>query len=149
MRLLKPTGENSVFRNAGQNAVGADYGSILRARENKDTHQHHEPMKKQFQAGRPDQVHGNAADEVGEIIRPNLIGNNHHGKERDQGSEQQAVNENDEPSLLQILQLGMFDLAVDLGQSLFAAHGEDGVSEADKKNDPGNVAEPGSVEPAQ
>ena len=43
----------------------------------------------------------------------------------------------------------MFDLAIDLGQSFFAAHGQHGVAEADEEDDPGNVAEPGSVEPAQ
>ncbi len=43
----------------------------------------------------------------------------------------------------------MFDFAVDLRQSFFAAHGEHGVAEADEKDDPGDVAEPGSVKPAQ
>src|ERR1019366_10822758 len=43
----------------------------------------------------------------------------------------------------------MFDLPVDLRQSLFAAHGQHGVPEADEENDPHDVAEPGAVEPAQ
>ena len=43
----------------------------------------------------------------------------------------------------------MFDLAVDLSQSLFAAHGQNRMPEADEEDDPGDVAEPGSVKPAQ
>ncbi len=43
----------------------------------------------------------------------------------------------------------MLDLAIDLGQRLFAAHGQHGVTEADEEDDPRNVPEPGPVEPAQ
>src|SRR5580693_5059109 len=106
-------------------------------------------MEEQLQALRPHQVHGDAADQVGKVVRADFVGNDHHGEERDQRRKQQAVDENYEPGLLQVLQLGVFDLAVDLGQSLFAAHGEHGVSEADEKDDPGDVAKPGSVEPAE
>src|SRR5580700_109534 len=148
VRLLKPAGEHAVFGYSIQNAVGAHNGSILRTGQNQHSHQHDEAVKEQLQTRRSDQIHGNAADEVGEIVRANLVGNDHHGEKRDQRREEQAVDENDEPGLLQVLQLGMFDFAVDLGQSLFAAHGKDGVAEADEEDDPGDVAEPGR-EPAQ
>ncbi len=42
----------------------------------------------------------------------------------------------------------MFDLAVDLRQSLLAAHCQHRVPEADEKDDPGDVPEKGSVQPA-
>ena len=43
----------------------------------------------------------------------------------------------------------MGDLAIHLGQSLFPAHGEHGMSEADKQDDEGQVTDPCAVEPAQ
>ena len=43
----------------------------------------------------------------------------------------------------------MFDFAVDLSQRFFAAHGQHGVPEADEQDDPRNVAEPCSIQPAQ
>ena len=142
VRLLEPTGEHAVFRHAIQNAIRTHDGSVLRARQNQHAHQHHEAVKQQLQARRSGQVHGDAADEVGEIIRANLVGDDHHREERNQRGEQQAVDENHQPGLLQVLQLGMFDLAVDLGQRFFAAHGQHGVPEADEEDDPGDVAEP-------
>ena len=111
-------------------------------------------MKQQPQALGPDQVHGDAADEVGKVIRPNFVGDDHHREERDQRREQQAVDENHQPGLLQVLQLGMFDLAIDLCQSLFAGHGQHGVPEADEHDESGEnaerqVPEPGCIQPAQ
>ena len=35
----------------------------------------------------------------------------------------------DDRCALQVLELGMLDLAIDLGQALFAAHGQHGVAE--------------------
>ena len=46
------------------------------------------------------------------------------------------------PALLQVLQLGMLDLAVDLGQRLFAAHRQYRVSEADQHQDQREIARP-------
>ncbi len=80
---------------------------------------------------------------------PYRVGNNHYREERDQRGEQQAVNKNDQPGLFQVLQLGMLDFAVHLGQRLFTAHGQHRMPETDKQNDHRQVAEPGFVEPAQ
>ena len=111
-------------------------------------------MEEQLQAFGPGQVHGDAADKVGEVIGPDIVGNDHHREERDQRGKQQAVDKNHQPGLLQVLQLGMFDLAIDLGQSFFAAHGQHGVPEADEEDNPGENAErqmpePRCIQPAQ
>ncbi len=132
VRLLEPGGENAVFGHAVQHAVRADDGSILRAGQNQDANQHHEAVEKQLQAHGPDQVHGDAADQVGEIIGANLVGNDHDREERNQRGEEQAVDEDHQPGLFQILQLGMLDLAIDLGQRFLAAHGQHRVAEADE-----------------
>ena len=43
----------------------------------------------------------------------------------------------------------MLDLAVDLGQRFLAAHGQHRMPESDEQDDPGEMADPGSVQPAQ
>ena len=43
----------------------------------------------------------------------------------------------------------MFDLTVDLGQSLFAAHGQDRVTESNKQDHQCQVADPGPEQPAE
>src|ERR1700757_5298307 len=150
MRPLEPTRQHSVFGDAIQYAIRADDGSILGAGQNQHTNQYDEAVEQQLDALRPGQVHGEAADEISEVLRADAIGNHHHREERHEGSEEQAVDENYQPGLLKILQLGMLDFAVDLRQSFFAAHGEHGVAEADKCNDRDKrpereMPEPGSV----
>ena len=43
----------------------------------------------------------------------------------------EAIESDDDRGLLQVLKLGMREFAVDLGERLFAAHGENGVAEGD------------------
>src|SRR5258708_23123838 len=43
----------------------------------------------------------------------------------------------------------MFDLAVDLSQGLLATHRQHRMTEPDKHDDPGQMADPGSVQPSQ
>ena len=81
MRFLEPAGEHSIFGHAIQNSVGSHNGSILRTRENQHSHQHDEAMEQQLDAGGAHQIYGDAADEVGEIIRPDAVGNNHYREE--------------------------------------------------------------------
>ena len=81
----------------------------------------------------PTKIHGHAADQIPEVIWPDAVGNDHHREKRDQRGEQQAVDENHQSGFFQILQLGMGDLAVDLRQGLFAAHGQYGMAEADEQ----------------
>ena len=42
---------------------------------------------------------------------------------------------NDEARFFQVAELGMLDLAIDLGHGLFAAHGQHGVTQADQNAD--------------
>ena len=57
------------------------------------------------------------------------VGNQHGGQQRGAAGEDQAINGDDDGRALQVLELGMLDLAVDLGQALLAAHGQHGVAE--------------------
>src|ERR1700688_5194711 len=64
-----------------------------------------------------------------------VVGNNHHGEERDEGGEYQAVDENYQAGLAEILQLGALDFAVHLRERFFAAHGQHGMTESDEDGD--------------
>ena len=54
----------------------------------------------------------------------------------------QAVDEDDEGRLLEVLHLRRFDFAVDLGQRLFAAHGQDRMPEGQQQADHADDAHP-------
>jgi hypothetical protein len=43
------------------------------------------------------QTHRQTTDQILQIVLANAVGNDHHRKERNQGSEHQAIDENDEP----------------------------------------------------
>ena len=73
---------------------------------------------------------------------PLVVGNDHHREERHQRGEEQAVQEDHQPGLLQVLQLGMFDFAVDLCQRLFAAHGQHGMAKPDQQHDQRDLLPP-------
>src|SRR5437879_8280466 len=75
-------------------------------------------MKHQLQRVGTLQVHRQAADEVVEVTPPHSIGNDHDRKERNEGRENQAVDENDKACLFKVTQFRMFDLAVHLGERL-------------------------------
>ena len=62
-------------------------------------------------------------------LHADVVGDEHHGQEADAAREDQAVDEDDERRLLEVRQLRRLDLAVDLGQRLLAAHGQDRVAE--------------------
>ena len=54
----------------------------------------------------------------------------------------EAVDEDDEGGLLEVLQLGRLDLAVNLGQRLLAAHRQDRMAEGDEDADHADQAQP-------
>ncbi len=149
MRLLKGVGQDAVFRDAVEHAVGADDRSILRAGENQDPDQHDEAVEDEPRPERTPEVHGDAADQVAEIFRADFVGNNHHREEGSQSGEEKRINADNHRCLLQVLQLGVGDFAVDLGQCFFAAHGEHRMSESDEHDEQGEVAEPGVLEGGQ
>src|ERR1051326_6290062 len=78
-----------------------------------------------------------------------MIGDDHDGEERNQRREQQAIDENNSAGFFQVLQLGVLNLPIYLCEGLLAAHGQHGVAEADKGDDPGQMTDPSSVEPAE
>src|ERR1017187_5574600 len=103
VRFLKPISEHTIFSYAVQDAIRAHDGSVLRPRQNQHAHQYDEAVEQDLQASWPHQIHGDAADEVGEVLRADAVRDDHHRKERHQRGEQQAVNEDHQPGLLQVL----------------------------------------------
>ena len=92
---------------------------------------------------RPDHVHRQPADEVARVVlHADLVGDQHHGQEGNAGRQHQAVDEDDEGRLLEVRQLRRFDLAVDLGQRLLAAHGQDRMPEGEQQADHADDAHP-------
>ena len=77
------------------------------------------------------------------------IRNQHDGEKRNQRSEQQAVDEDHEAGALEILELRRGDFAVDLRQAFFAAHGEQGVADADQNRNGGDVNYARALQPAE
>ena len=80
---------------------------------------------------------------------PRCVRNDHHREERNQRREQHAVNEDHEAGALQILQLGVRDFAVHLGQALFAAHRQQRVAQAHQNGDERNRRRRRSPQPAE
>ena len=79
---------------------------------------------------RPHHVHGQAGDQVVLVdMDARAGGDQHRGQQRGAAREDEAVDGDDDRRPLQVLELGMLDLAVDLSQGLLAAHGQDGVAE--------------------
>ena len=94
---------------------------------------HDERVQQQPRPDRPDDVHRQAADQVVGVARhADVVGDQQHGQEADARREDQAVEEDDEGRLLEVLQLRRLDLAIDLGQRLLAAHRQDRMAEGDR-----------------
>src|SRR5436190_6851045 len=142
MWLLKSIGEHAIFGNAVQNAICTDNGSVLCAGENQHPNQNHKGMKDQLGPCWAPQMHGNAADQVAEVLRSDLVGNDHHREKRGQGGKQKGVNSNDDRGFLQISQLGMSNLAVHLSERFLAAHSQHRVSEANEHDEQSQMADP-------
>ena len=149
VRMAEPVGQHAIFGHAVEHAVRADDGRVHRARQNQRAHQHDESVEQQAHGHGADQEHREAADQVVQKLRPRRVRNDHHREERNQRREQQAVDENHEAGALQVLQLGMRDLAVDLRQAFLAAHGQQRVSQADQDRDHGDRRRQRAFQPAQ
>ena len=133
MRLPEPVGENAIFRDAVEHAIGADDGRIDRARENQKTHHHHKRPKNQPQQQRSPLIHGQPGDQVVLVNRDShRVRNDHHEQQRREAGKNETVNRNDDGGSLQVLQLGMGQFAVHLGQRFLAAHGQHGMAEGDQ-----------------
>src|SRR5271163_2031165 len=133
--LAEPGAEDAIFGNTIENPIGTDDGGIDGAGENQGADDNHEAMKNQTEKERPLEIHGQAADEVFEKTLPNVIGDDHDGKEGDHRGKDQAVNKNYHARFFKIGELGTLDLAIDLGKGLLAAHGQNGMAESDEDGD--------------
>ena len=142
MRLLKSIREHAVFGYAVQNSICTDDGSILCAGKNEHSNQNHKGVKDQLGPCWAPQMHGNAADQIAEVLGPDLVGNDHHREKRGQGGKQKGVNSNDNRGFLQILQLGMSNLAIHLSERFLAAHSQHRVSEANEHDEQSQMADP-------
>ena len=91
----------------------------------------------------PDDVHRQAADQVALYLAIRTSsGMIITAKKLISDGQQQAVEEDDERRLLEVLQLGALDLAVDLRQRLLAAHRQDRVAERDEDAEHPDQAQP-------
>ena len=143
VRLEEPVGDDAVLGHAVQDAVGADDRRVDRPGENQRADDHHEGVQDEFRPGGAVDAHRQAADEVVPVLlHANVVGNQQHGQDADAAGEDQAVEEDDEGRPLEVLELGELDFAVDLGQGLLAAHGQDRVAEGDKDSHQPHQAQP-------
>src|ERR1035437_6068092 len=149
IRVAEPLGEHAILGHPVEHAVGADDGGVDRAGEDQGADQYDKSMEQQAERDRADQVHGKAADQVVQVLGPRGIRNEHYGEEGNQRGEDHTVGEDHKAGALQVLQLGVGDFAVDLGQGLLAAHGEEGVAQADHDGDGGDGGSDGALEPAE
>src|SRR5712671_4797781 len=102
VRLPEPLCEDAVLGNTIQYTVGTDDRGVHRASENKGSYHHDEPMKNQTDNQGSLKAHGQAADEVFEVILPDTVWNDHYREEGHQRGEHQAVDENDQARFFQI-----------------------------------------------
>ena len=130
MRLAEPVRKHAVLGDAHQHAGGTDDRGIDCAGKNEEADQHHEHAENNPQHLRSDHVHRHAGDQIVTVDRhPHRVRDQHHRQQRTQAGKQKAVNRNHDRGAFQVLELGVLDLAIDLGQRLFAAHGQHGMAE--------------------
>src|ERR1022692_1677264 len=149
LRLAEPGGEHAVFTHSVEYAVGAHDGGVDRAGKNENADQHDKTLKHQTQGVRTDHIHGQPANQVGVIVGAHLVGDDHDREKRNQSGEQQAVQKDHQSGPFQVLELGMFDLAIDLGQRFLAAHGQHRMAEAHQHHDEWNARGPGTQQPTE
>jgi len=106
VRGAEPIGQDAVFTDAVQNAVGADNGGIDGARQHEEPNDYDERLEEKFQSHRADEIHGNATDHVIEILWSHTIRDDRVSKERDQRCEQQRIDEDHHPCTHQVLCFG-------------------------------------------
>src|ERR1700757_1764411 len=135
MRLAKPVAQHAIFGNTVEHAIRTDDRGIDRASKNHGAHDHYEGVKDQPDQEGSGEIHGQTADKIFQETLPHVVGNDHHGEEGNQRSENHAVNENHQSSLFEVDQFGTFDFAIDLREGFFSAHREHGVPEGDEDGD--------------
>ena len=151
VRMAKPVRENAVFGDAVEDAVRAHDGGVDGAGQHQDADHDHESAERQpQQCSGPTRYIASPPIRLSKKFWRTASGMIMTAKNETPGGENQAVNENDEARFFQVAQLGMLDLAIDLGQGFLAAHGQHGVAEADQNADQSDgVGQRGVLQPAQ
>src|ERR1700758_731792 len=130
MRFAEPVCKYAVFGDAHEHASGSDDRGVDGSGKNEKANNHDENPDDDVQDIRAYTVHGESGDQVVAINRnTHRVRNEHHGQQGDDSRKDEAVDSDDDRCSLQILELGVLDLAVDLSESLLAAHGKDGMAE--------------------
>ena len=129
LRFTEPVGEDAVFGDAHEDAGGAYDGGVDGSAEDEEADEHDENAEGDAQCDGADHVHGHAGDEVVAIDRDaDGIGDEHDGEHGADASKDEAIDGDDDGGALEIFELRVLDLAIDLSEGLFAAHGQDGVA---------------------
>src|SRR5437016_5771810 len=135
VRMTEPLRQNPVLRNSVQHAVRSHNRRIHRPGQHERADDGDEAAEGNPERQRPGQIHCETADGIVLKAGPHGVRNNHHGEERHARREDQAVDENNEARLFEILQFRMLDLAINLRHGLFAAHGENRMTQSDQNSD--------------
>ena len=149
MQLAKPRWKHTVLRDTAEDAVGAEDGCIDRTRQDENTDHHDKTVKGEPEPEGPCKHHREAADQVVENIGALRIRDQHDGEEGDQRGKEHAVEEDDQACAQKVLPLRRFDLAIYLGQRLFAAERKHGMAEPDSDGHHGEAGQGRALQPAQ
>ena len=84
---------------------------------------------------RPDEVHGDSADQVVIVLRSSGVGDHRVSEKRDQRGEQKRIHEDHCTCAHEVLVLGVLDLSVHLGEGFFPGHGENRVAKCNQDTD--------------
>ena len=80
MWLTEPGAEHAVFRDTVENTVRAQDGGVNGAGENESSNDHDKSMKDEAGNVRALKVHGQAANQILQVILAFAIGNDHDGE---------------------------------------------------------------------
>ena len=150
VRTSKPICENAVFGNAIQDTVRAHNGCVDGAGKDHNSDHDDESVEEQFQAGWPNNIHCQAADEIVFEAHSNVVGNNGGGEKGNKRREDEAVNEDDHRGLFEIWQLGVRHFSVDLRERFKPAHSQHGMAERHQDSDDSDsLRQTVGAEPAQ
>ena len=142
VRLEEPVGQDAILGNAVEDAVGADDGGVDGAGQDQEADDDDEAFEEQLEHVGPDDVPGQAADQVFRVeLHAHFIGNQEHGEKADARGKNNAVDEDDERGLLEVEHLRRFDFAINLGQRLLAAHRQDRMPERDQEAQDADAAQ--------
>src|SRR5450759_5099161 len=106
-------------------------------------------MEHQAEQGRSGEVHGEPTEEVVDVLPARGVGDDHDGEHGDETGAEDGIDAYQVAGVNQVLHLGVGDFAIDLGQGLESAHGEQGVAEGDDHGDGADFWPNGAVEPAE